>query len=452
MSDNSSGHQPAFRTTIERFLGERLDAKLEKLAPDDPKREALIAQYRYQVWIDDAARRVTQIQLVTHALKPTHPEARGTNLYKPPDALPAHAQVGSHSLGAAFADDVVGNAAALDVYKFLKLDVDGQSLLHWMLAEDAALAEALSSDPEQSKDWMAAFAGITLPRDASFASHTRAKQIYWLVRDDPADNDHYHLLAPLYSSSLAHAVYLTLDADRFGEAAKQARKARRENQEHPTGYRDYPDLAVQKLGGTKPQNISQLNSERRGDNYLLSSLPPHWRSRAIKQPWLIESVFSHRYGRREDVRVELTALRTFLRTNPAKNQDTRMRRERHIEALIDALVVFALELQSGLPADWSADARCQLVQVERLWLDPGRAESDDDFRADWLRMEWPDAIGERFGNWLNDALGKELPMGDVERREWRDELLLDHGWAQQVKRQRQRLQAPTYIPTRRRAP
>ena len=443
----------AFRTAIEAFLKERLDAKLDKLADDDPKRDALISQHRYTLWIDDAARRVAQIQSVTHALKPSHPDARGSNLYKPPATLPAHAEAGSHCLGAGFAADVVGNAAALDVHKFLKIEVAGRSLLDWVLDGDPALAAALSTDAAQAQAWIEAFSAISRPRSKTLASHTRAKQLYWLSGDDPTQASHYHLLAPLYSSALAHAVYLTLNEDRFGEVAKQARQARRDGQEHPTGYRDYPNLAVQKLGGTKPQNISQLNSERRGDNYLLGSLPPHWQSRSIKEPWLAETVFNkYRFGGREEVRAEVAALRGFLRDGPPANVHTRNRVERHLDALIDALAAFALELQTSLAPGWSADARCRLVESERLWLDPSRAAQDEEFNRHWQFMDWPDEIGGRFGNWLNEALGKDLAMGDAEQREWRRELLLDESdgaWAQQLHAQRHDLDTPRTLPTRR---
>ncbi|WP_234420839.1 type I-F CRISPR-associated protein Csy1, partial [Xanthomonas fragariae] len=62
---------------------------------------------------------------------PTHPDARGSSLHVPPDSLPQHAEIGSHLLGAHYAQDVVGNAAALDVFKFLKIEVEGQGLLAW---------------------------------------------------------------------------------------------------------------------------------------------------------------------------------------------------------------------------------------------------------------------------------------------------------------------------------
>jgi hypothetical protein len=38
-------------------------------------------------------------------------------------------------------------------------------------------------------------------------------------------------------------------------------KAKWEHRDHDGVSREYPNLAVQKFGGTKPQNISQLNSD-----------------------------------------------------------------------------------------------------------------------------------------------------------------------------------------------
>jgi CRISPR-associated protein Csy1 len=451
MSESPPDRRSMFRQAIENFIRERLEGKLENLAPDDPKRDALIAQYQPETWIDHAARRVAQIQVVTHTLKPIHPDARGTNLFCPPQTIPQRTEVGSHCLGADVADDVVGNAAALDVYKFLKLDVEGRSLLQWMLQDEPTLSEALSPDPGQARTWLQAFKGITHPSSSTPASHTLGKQLFWLTGEDPLADDHYHLIAPLYASSLAHTVYHTIEEHRFGEAGKEARQARRDGLDHPAGFHEYPNLAVQKLGGTNSQNISQLNAERRGNNYLLASLPPHWKSQAVKQPWRIKSVFPRRYGLREDVRDLVAQLRRFLLTRPEPNMHTRNRVERNLDQLIDALVMFASELQHGLPAGWSADDRCELVEAEQLWLDPGRAQADPAFQERWAWMDWPNEIGLRFGNWLNEQLGPELVLGDSEQRVWRDELLRDEsefGWAAKLHQQRRQLETPSYVPTR----
>jgi CRISPR-associated protein Csy1 len=446
-----SARTQRIRAEIEAFLQERLGAKLDKLPDGDSKRDELIAQFQRETWLEDAARRVQQIQAVTHALKPIHPDARGTNLYVDPTQLPMHDAVGSHTLGSDFSSDVVGNAAALDVYKFLKLGVDGHSILEGLLADDPSTIRALSDDSRKAEEWRAAFVTLVHGRDTALASHVLAKQLYWLVGSDATDDGQYHLLAPLFPTSLAHAIHAVLQEDRFGDVNKAARDARRAGKEHDGVVHDYPALAVRKLGGTKPQNVSQLNSERGGVNYLLGSLPPVWQSSTLPKPWRVKSIFDHMLIRREGVRPTVRALLGFLKNNPPANVDTRNRVDAYVGSLIDELVTLAGELQRGWPKCWTADGRCELAHEEQLWLDPWRAEHDADFRKEWLAMDWPAQIGGRFGNWLNAQLQKWLLVGEVEQRHWKTELLVDEsdeGWARSLHTLRNQQNAPHYMPTR----
>lgn len=64
----------------------------------------------------------------------------------------------------------------------------------------------------QARAWAEALAAIG-HTNAAIASHTLVKQVYWLVGDDPADDLAYHLLAPLFASSLAHRVHQTVPID-----------------------------------------------------------------------------------------------------------------------------------------------------------------------------------------------------------------------------------------------
>ena len=433
-----------WQAAITAFISQRLHTKLEKLKEDDPKRSELLQQHQSATWIEDAARRVGQIQAVTHSLKPIHPDARGTNLYVEPASLPPLQELGSHALGNAFAGDVVGNAAALDVYKLLKLEVDGRSLLAALLAQDAGALAALHPEPAQAQALRDAFVSLTQPRAEGPSSHSLAKQLYWLTGDDACADGDYALLAPLYATSLAQAVHTQVQEDRFGDANKAARQARRERKAHDGVFHDYPDLALQNMGGTKPQNISQLNSERRGINYLLSSLPPQWRSSAARLPVKADSVFDRLFIARPEVRRTLRALRQFLESEPEPNLATRNRREELMDTLVDELVSLAAELQQVLPPGWTLDDERfePLNRDEQLWLDPLRAERPDqgDFAHEWLWMDWPSAIGKRFANWLNDQLRGKLPLGDAEAREWQKVLLTDEdGFKQQLRDLRGRM-------------
>jgi len=441
-----TGGKAGYRAAISAFLQERLQAKLDKLKPDDPQRDEVIASFAHDVWLTSAAKRVEQIQAVTHSLKPIHPDARGTNLYVEPRTLPPLAELGSHALGERFVGDVVGNAAALDVYKMLKLEVNGRSLLTALLAHDADALAALHADPAQAEKLRDAFVSLTQPRAEGPSSHTLAKQLYWLTGTDACDDAHYTLLAPLYATSLAHAVHAQVQEDRFGEANKAARQARRERKVHDGVFHDYPGLAVQNMGGTKPQNISQLNSERRGMNYLLSSLPPKWKVNAQRFPTHADSVFTRYFDSRPLVRQTVKTLRRYLESNPNPVKDTRDHRKELVDVLVDEMVNMAAELQHALPPGWTLDDPrfSALNEDEQTWLDALRAElpEEDDFANRWLAMEWPDAIGTRFGNWLNARLEGKLSFSDIEFRAWKKELLTDEdGFSQQLRERRKRIRA-----------
>ena len=449
----ATGGKAGYRAAISAFLQERLQAKLDKLKPDDPQRDEVIASFAHDVWLASAAKRVEQIQAVTHSLKPIHPDARGTNLYVEPRTLPPLAELGSHALGERFVGDVVGNAAALDVYKLLKLEVNGRSLLTALLAHDADALAALHADPAQAEKLRDAFVSLTQPRAEGPSSHTLAKQLYWFTGTDACDDAHYTLLAPLYATSLAHAVHAQVQEDRFGEANKAARQARRERKMHDGVFHDYPDLAVQNMGGSNKQNLGLLNVARGGKNYLLSSLPPQWQASAVRLPVHATSVFDRLFIARPEVRRTVRALRVFLESNPDANLATRDRREELLDALVDELVSLAAELQQMLPPGWSRDDQRfkELAYEEALWLDPLRAEIPEEaqFAHDWQYMDWPAAIGKAFAGWLNAQLRDKLPVGDAEAREWKKVLLTDEdGFKQQLRELRNKLDAPHYIPIR----
>ncbi len=421
MNDPNPQRVAELRAVIDAFLSRRLETDLKKLKPDDPKKLLLVDKYQKENWLATAAKSIDQIQLVTHTLKATHPDPRikkATNLYVLPENQSELDVVGSHLLGQDFRDDVTGNSAVFPIFDFLTERFEDSSLLQLIQRDDIDLATAMSENPTQSAAWMAAFAGIDIPRCQKIASHTLAKQLYWPIGNDPHDDASYHLLSPLYASSLAHRVFEVLQDDRFSEAAKAARDARKANTFNDRPVREYPQLAIQQLGGTKPQNISQLNSERRGNNSLLASLPPVWRSVDLKPLLNTESMLPS-FSRRPEVRTSLKALLAFLKADPKRNLETRNTRAAMVDELIDAFLQFTAELQTLEPG-WSQTPQCRLGDTECRWLDPeGVAQTDTE-----LERPAPTDIAERisaaFANWLNARLRDPLPMGDPEFLAWRN--------------------------------
>lgn len=437
----------AFRSAIASFIDERREAKLKSKEMD----AGAASKYEYGVWLADAARRVSQIQAVTHVLKATHPDARGSSLHVAPRELPFHDEVGTHLLSADLAEDVVGNAAALDVFKFLKLQVDGRRLLDWIHSEDVDLADAMHDDPATAKEWMGAFGGL-VRQGSQPTSHAWAKQVYWLTGEDAADDQQFHLLQPLFPSSLVHAVHGDIQDARFGEANAALRKARKEKLPADGVNREYGrDVAARKLGGTKPQNISQLNSDRGGVNYLLPSLPPQWK--AADAPRLMgRSSAIDVFGHMPSVRQLIRELADFLNTQPAPVMATRVRREGIEQALGAQLVAFAELVQKTQTLGWTRDAACELPECEKLWLDSGRAdpdlrgaahlEQDLAFERAFRLGDWPDEVASRFANWVNAKLrdaGIE-GLSDTEYRHWAKQAIVEADWP--VPMQRRAVEVP----------
>ncbi len=413
------------KVLIEEFIAERLAVKVEKLKDDDPKRDEFVAKYQPSVWLEDAARRAGQIQAVTHTLKAIHPDARGSSWHVPPSSMAALQVVGSHCLGQHYDLDVVGNAAALDVYTFLRLEHQQQTLLQLAQQDDVDFAAALSGNPAQAAQWMQAFAGL-LETNGKPAAHTLAKQLYWPIDCSQVHDDQaFHLLEPLYASSLAHRVYEQLQADRFGDEAKAAREAKKANALHDQPVRVYLQLAIQKMGGSNKQNIGQLNVQRGGKNFLFASVPPSTEWRNGPKPLLkLQSAFTL-FGTIARVRFTVKALAKFLNTEPDPVKATRETRDEYLETLIDEWLAFTAEMRS-LDVGWSQHPDCQLAAHLRYWLDPQGAKMADPADSPLPESLVLAKVSDDFASWFNDQLHSSpigaLPVGDPEYHYWRKQV------------------------------
>jgi CRISPR-associated protein Csy1 len=457
---------------IRRLLHEHVDRRRRRaLAKWEGKTDALAKQeirkaedkYQLDVLLQKGRAGSAYTTIATHIAKATHPDIEIKFVTNPNvrfSTLPHHTEIGSHLLNDQDSlADTTGNgaynAAAYELYLLLDLRFEGSSLGHWLEEGDADAIHAFSPllNDEEAASMAQKYAVLLRNKAPRLATDTRAKQLYWLVGEDASQDADYHLLVPFYASQLAHAVYGVIQEDRFGEANKLARQARRDRQAHDGVFRDYPNLAVRKLGGSHPENVSELTRQQRGYSYLLSCAPPSWKSSQLRAPWGISSIFDRVYGPRDGVRTIVHAFRDFLHSNPPSNAQTRNRVDTYVDSLIDELVELASGYQHGLTPGWSRELKVELVPAEQLWLDPYRAaiQEEKDFREDWLRQDWPAQVGQRFANWLNSQFGGRLPVGDAESRQWQKELLHDKdedGWAQHLQRLRKQLDAPSYIPVR----
>lgn len=407
--------------TIAKLKASNNEADQAKLELEEQKRRDEVEKFIPANWLDDAARRAKQLQLVTHAPKFLNSDAKASGIYAVNEQKGMSDGTVSTSSIAKPVIDVIGNAAALDVGKLLQLSDNGNALIEHIAADDIDPLKPIAKNEEQAEQWLAGFKQAVVVD--KLASHKLTKQVYWPVENN-GENADYHLLAPLYATSMQHEVYQTINRCNFSEPAKEAKKAKKDKEYHDIPVVNFTDVAEQHFGGTKPQNISQLNSQRYGKSHLLScSGPPQWET--VKKPPLgvdtiFDKIFTHRAGK------HATSLRWYLEHVFEKPSVVEIRDERaeRVDRIIDLLFGYVGEVHQFEPG-WSASPECRLPIEEQLLLDPLRREFDKDFLEHWDKKEWHEQVAARFSRWLNRHIdgyyrkSKQLATSDVEFKQWK---------------------------------
>ncbi|WP_353143340.1 type I-F CRISPR-associated protein Csy1 [Acinetobacter pragensis] len=426
MSDKVDGVQnsepTSIRELIEQYIQGRLNEKLEKLKADDlVERDKLLEKYQIETWLEDASLRVGQLRLATHTAKQHHPDSKASAMFYN-SAEQTHDYVGSQGLK--LDADVVGNAAVLDVFKMLRLPFNGVSLLDRLLQADAEFIQSLAVDKDVAQvryQRFLAFSELSMELNAGRLS----KQVLF-----PVEADEYHTLVLLYPSALIHRAYKQLSDDRFSDESKTLREARFKKLHHPHESREYPSLLVQNFGGSKPQNISQLNSDRRGSMWLLPSIPPTWQGQIVELP-RGSSVFSGYLSNRKDVKPLLAKIIKLYRKDDRRNSvEFRDERDELVAQLADSVIDMSFELQQSASTGWTNKEGFSLAQS--FWLDRGyreelfdKEDADEltEEEAEWLeayrQRDWRTEVGSGFGQWLNKILTQKAKLVDLDDHEVR---------------------------------
>ncbi|MFD1801423.1 type I-F CRISPR-associated protein Csy1 [Mixta tenebrionis] len=402
------------REAAKKIASLKSEAEIERQRLKLMEEQADIAErYQPQAWLTDAARRAAQIALVTHAIKFTHSDAKGSNIYYEPDE---QAMLTGYLSTASLTRrniDISGNAAALDVAKLLQTEHCGDSLIAALQRNDDSALRFFARDDRQCASWAQGFKSVL--ENSAPASHKRAKQVYF-----PVGEKRWHLLSPLFATSLAHAVQQRISDARFSEESKAIREALKAKKWHEKPRIFFNDTAVVNFGGTKPQNISFLNSVRGGKAFLLSCASPRWQS-SRRLPLKQASIFNRKGDITYLTKTPVAQLKNYLLTVKTNTARDRQQINLYIDTIIDIIFNYVVILQNDEEiAGWTRREDCCLKRACQLWLDPRRALSDEAFRQEREAKAWKDSIAWDFAYWLNAQLKDEqLTVGEAEHREWR---------------------------------
>ncbi len=372
--------------------------------------EKINNEHDIAIWLSWAADKAEGRSLATHIIKLTNSSiSKASNIYDKTSSTDLR-YLTTSSLASPNVDGT-GNAAFAPITSLLEIRHEGKMLADYIIENDGSPLAEFSDDSQQVDSWVK---GLKRAIDSSKkSSHNLAKQVYF-----PIDDNKYHLLLPLVSSTMAHALF-----EKFSNASyknqKKAIDKKNKNLYDKKTIISYPNKAVIKVTASNHQNASSLNGKRGGRLSLLSCRPPVWKSRP-NPPLKIESLFHGevRFLTRKAI-IELRKFLLLIKKKELNPKDIKLHNYflGLMDSIIDSLFDYVSTIQQLLnKAGWSAQSKLKLSH--KLWLDPQR--DDEFFQQQRNTIDWQEEICADFASWLNDQLSykKKLTLSLAQEVYW----------------------------------
>lgn len=382
-------------------------------------------------WLEKSSNKSGSIKKATHVLRFTHSSSVADGVFlteKSEDRILSTSSLKNRSY-----DMAHNNGALVSISRFLALKNGATTIFDEIIKGGVDFLRPFSTDEEKIKKWSEGFNKLVV-KETEIRTADKAKQIYFPLNNENSLDDkggicykNYHLVIPIFSSTLAEEIYSRQTVLRFGEEQKIIREEKKggsgvlniTSRYHQTPLIEFPHLAVQKFGGAQPQNVSMLNKGRSwkadkkdkitwGVTYLFDTRPPTWQSQ-LKPPIKSRSLFGrgfHLPGVKEDIDYLCEYLLRFERIDlSVKNPERLKWIEKWVRSISDEFLIYVASIQK-FPAGWSNSRDIALKPEHQYLLDPFR--QDDKFQVDRKACEWQAVVCDDFGWWLNTRLrGKD---------------------------------------------
>lgn len=401
-----------FEERKEAWLKKNLKVSMEEQEVEEKKLECE-QLFSLEKWLPNAAKRAGQMSLATHPCTFSHPSARkNKNGYATPVIAQADRNLDGYlrSGNVHGATDALGNAAALDVYKFLTLEMEDSRKLIEHIQDDSEIAlEILTVETESYEKLKNGFlAMVESDGNSSSITSSKIKQVFFPV------NGTYHQLSLLTNSGIVYEMRNRIDDIRYSNEVKEIRAKKRNNIFSEKGFTEIYNLTTVGYGGTKPQNISVFNNKNGGKAHLVMSMPPVLKKRNIHFPKQNFFKESFRYYEYRDV---FDALHKLFKTD-YNNVHIREGRDYRLQDLIDRIV----------GKMWAVRAVCReqyRPELSRLKLHQKTWLCDEYQQIREEENGWLDELCKEIARWIihtyEKLLGKQaFKLGESERQHIHD--------------------------------
>lgn len=401
----------------------------EKIAEINALLQPFKDRYQKATWLVEAKKMAENVQVGTHVSKGIHPSSRGDNVnFNTPIS---HHYVNTQTIQSQFLDaNSPRGAIDLPLVAFFEWEVienSGIKMRDVILQNTPAVANSFADDMALSRHYQQTFLDCLNNQIKQPKTHESNKQLLWALSQDDADSDNYITLIPLYPAVLTHEFFQLVNQKRYSDDNKTARENRSKKTAEQKPYLTMKDMATVQLGGTKPQNVSQLMSKQGGRNYLLPSMPPMFKqAQDIRIPINANSIFATK-ALEYKAKNALNALFNIIKTNH-NNVNIRDARKAILSDIAYQIISLGETIQAVRPAGWTKDYH-SLSMNQKYWLDPKRTELDgeEDFKHARETKDWRTAIEVDFANWLQGIFKAEFKafahdFADPQHNEWRREM------------------------------
>ncbi len=343
------------------------------------KNQATAKKKTPAAWLEGIINHIPNCTLATHVGKFTHPSSKNVDINdteKQPD-LPYVVTAAVHH-----PVDIVVNAAYIGTAKFLLYELeDEKTVLQHLQEADVQLQQEIEQLGVSFTQVSSMIAAICRPSQPTQTSGY-IKQVYFPI--SPAA---YRLVSVLPSSSIMIEVKRRI----MEENSKRKECCDAKNNRYGEPYRTWADTTDIHFGGTKPQNISALNSAQGGSFLALSSLPPVIQKKDIRIPK--KDFFQETLPYKDYVSL-FRALHTDILTNGINNRHVRRKREEIIGCIMQLAWTYCYMLREE-PAGWSLPKDYEsLPQAQKIWLDEAYALQRKDNKT------WERELQTQFGRWV----------------------------------------------------
>lgn len=359
--------------------------------------------------LEKASKDASKIELASHVMKFSHSGSKGSNILYEPGDLKLNLDMKHFMSTETLTNkrlDFSGNAALIPVYKLLMIEIRGETLRDRLRRGDSSPLEPFTESLEQLKLWMERFKKM---ESKNLPSAHKAKQVYF-----PLNEGGYHLVCPLFSSSLSQYFFEVIKI--FSEETKKAISDKKGKKFSEHGLTYFDRFAKISIGGTKPQNVSFLNSKRGGKVDLFNALPPQWKN--AEKPPLTEKIFWLNFLRVS--RVDFKKYIKFLEEEKENNLVIRIKSNSFRSKIYHVLFEY-VESIFGFDPGWSKNS--SLGKAFKIWLDP----LNEEFEIADGPYNWKEIIAEDFSlNFYKTSEDYGLKLDSSNRqiikREFLDEL------------------------------